>query len=596
MTVDRPRFSRVLLNVRGPWYRFHVGGQADERDGRKPQGAPTTSAEPIDLDVGRPTAGGCLNVKHLSTQDGISLCVLYRGEALMAELDPSRAHTMESVLEAVYWNDAILFSVDAGRGVVRVYANRCCSLPAMWTGSPNGVTVSNRVVPDLSTSVGPADVDPVGWAEALVFDAPLRERTVLRAVRQVPAGHVLQIERGKASVTRYRSLRLSGERAGPEALLVDEAVDLQRTAVARTVAPAGPISLPISGGLDSRGIAAFLSHEQRERARSVSFGAPGSLELRFGGAIAERLGLPWDHHVLDRRHYLDVVGWDLGEAGGGMSHAMHAHVLAAVAKLPDAGNSQVLIGFMGDPAAGAECGHEPPVRDAASSLHRLLVEHGYTAADLERCFSHEVAAAILGDLESMRDECIVANTEGELAEYYFCVERQAKLITHVFSAISLTGDLPGYPYLDGGWGRFYHSLGASYRKDRRIQRLAIDSGAPALNGIGDTCRTRGWLRVRRRLRRRLQSAVEVASAGRMTIPNPHQTENLPAVVNQILRPALLSSLGHLRSNGLIGADLSVRLARRRYSARGIHGVFRVLSLSHIMISALPEPRAPRGQD
>jgi hypothetical protein len=275
--------------------------------------------------------------------------------------------------------------------------------------------------------------------------------------------------------------------------------------------------------------------------------------------------------------------------------------VAAVAADPAAARSHVLIGFMGDPVAGAECGHRFEGRTAEEGATQLLAAQGYSLRDVEMFFPRTIAQQILEDVEHLWQECLLRNSVEAFAEYYFCVERQAKLIAHIFNMIPMAAATLSFPYLDGDWARFFHSLHPRHRVRRRIHRLAISIGVPRLDQIGDTSPHGGFVHRRQRALRHFQSAVEVASGGRWTIPNPYQTENLPAVVNQFLRPILIPALAALRRDCLVTSALATRFERPRYSSKGIHGMFRIISMHQILNSPIQAPetvstgsRAPRS--
>ncbi|MGP9539030.1 asparagine synthase-related protein [Brachybacterium sp. AOP43-C2-M15] len=125
----------------------------------------------------------------------------------------------------------------------------------------------------------------------------LGDGTLLRGVRQVPAGTTVRIDRVSGAVTGRleRRLRLR-EPDGADlaafttafATALDEAMRrLYERADGRVIA------LPLSAGLDSRLLASLLARDGYPNVRTFTYGLPGNAEARASERIAASLGLPW---------------------------------------------------------------------------------------------------------------------------------------------------------------------------------------------------------------------------------------------------------------------------------------------------------------
>lgn len=169
------------------------------------------------------------------------------------------------------------------------------------------------------------ELPPYCWqaiCEFLALEFPLADRTFFEGIHVFPGGTFLVLDAGGPSWHPYWTVRYRApdepRARQPEAYL-DEALNLYRQAVARRMA--GPIGLPVSGGIDSRLIAALAT---RRDVPALSMGAPDSDDLRFARQVVQVLGHP--HIVLPLpQDYLAQNAHETIALGDGMSSLFHAH-------------------------------------------------------------------------------------------------------------------------------------------------------------------------------------------------------------------------------------------------------------------------------
>ena len=121
--------------------------------------------------------------------------------------------------------------------------------------------------------------------------------TLLKGLYQLLAGTFLtwpMSERTPIIHRYFRYMPLTPV-ANSEADLVDALAVATDQAVSRMVDEAGgrPIWVPLSGGLDSRLIAAKLREIDYPRVQTFSYGLPGNTEAQLAKLVAQRLGLSW---------------------------------------------------------------------------------------------------------------------------------------------------------------------------------------------------------------------------------------------------------------------------------------------------------------
>jgi asparagine synthase (glutamine-hydrolysing) len=136
-----------------------------------------------------------------------------------------------------------------------------------------------------------AKLDPTAVVEYLAFGYVSGERTLLEGVRKLPAGHALRVRDGRVDVFEYWDVL-------PPDNLDERPVDEQlleqlEAAVAAALVSDVPVSLMLSGGLDSSTIAALAARHTNPHdltAYSVSFGLPDD-ESDAAARLAGDLGL-----------------------------------------------------------------------------------------------------------------------------------------------------------------------------------------------------------------------------------------------------------------------------------------------------------------
>ncbi|MDP9270176.1 MAG: asparagine synthase (glutamine-hydrolyzing) [Chloroflexota bacterium] len=135
-------------------------------------------------------------------------------------------------------------------------------------------------------------LDAAGVVEYLAFGHTAGERTLVEDVRKLPPGHALRIRDGAVDVFEYWDPLAAGAPA-PEEPLADDLRTRLSEAVAAAMVSDVPVSMMLSGGLDSSLIAALAARHSDPRdltAYSVSFGLPDD-EAAAARRLAHDLGI-----------------------------------------------------------------------------------------------------------------------------------------------------------------------------------------------------------------------------------------------------------------------------------------------------------------
>ena len=195
-------------------------------------------------------------------------------------------------------------------------------------------------------------VDPIAMAQFLCFDHVLGNRTLLSEVQLLPPAQLATFSDGRlAGGAHWRLVFPEVYQVRSEEDYLEELIHHLKQAVNRQARGDLPMGVSLSGGLDSRTIAAFLSEIPRTgRLHTFTFGIPGCHDARFARDICAVLGT--QHHFYELRpDYL----LDIAEQGvrltDGMQNCVHMHMLAPLPA--EAQHVRALyIGFMGDVLMG----------------------------------------------------------------------------------------------------------------------------------------------------------------------------------------------------------------------------------------------------
>jgi hypothetical protein len=307
--------------------------------------------------------------------------------------------------------------------------------------------------------------------------------------------------------------------------------------------------------------------------------------------VADVLGVPWHRYVLDKQHYLkDFTQIYLSSAG--VSHLMHCHGVGAICgELP--GHRQVVTGFMGDPVQGADCCINADIVSADKAVDHLFTKALPRGDLVKGLFSSDIVDGIRDDISKIYNECIEKNDSTSFDEYYFIVERQSKLITHIFNSMLPYCDSIGFPFMCGDWARLFLSLPQPLRVNRHIYKLSLAKRFPELVTIPDTstyspitksARTVHIRRIQRRITSSSQRVLQAATKGRISFPNPFQTENVPYMITSVLHHRLKQATENLVKRGLINESISAILKPRLLPRLSCHAAYRVISLNQLLES------------
>ena len=209
--------------------------------------------------------------------------------------------------------------------------------------------------------------------------------TLYKNVKQLQAGECLVYANNQLAVERYYIFEHSEpENYNEEALLVKLDV-VAKDSIQRLIEYANgrQIVIPLSGGYDSRLIAALLKEANYDNILTFTYGKKGNKEAAYSKIVAESLGLKW--HFVEYTEALWQQAWQTEERkcyqlfGSGWSSIPHVQDWLAVKIMKEQGivdSSAVFApGHSGDMVAGS---HIPSfIHENLTTRYRKedLIEH-----------------------------------------------------------------------------------------------------------------------------------------------------------------------------------------------------------------------------
>ena len=213
----------------------------------------------------------------------------------------------------------------------------------VWMAESGGVQLfAGELKALLAAGVEPS-LDLEAWSQFFAYEGALSGHSPLEGVALLAGATRLEISRGrKKAHTRWR-YRLEPEDVGDVEEWADDFAQLLDAAVRRRL---GNVGLALSGGYDSRCVGSILAKRAPDT-KALTFGQPGSTELRLGTEVARILGLPHRTEPFEPG-YLARGAAETVWLSEGAIRAFHAHHLYLRPLLTKDGAGAVLINYGGD--------------------------------------------------------------------------------------------------------------------------------------------------------------------------------------------------------------------------------------------------------
>jgi len=309
--------------------------------------------------------------------------------------------------------------------------------------------------------------------------------------------------------------------------LVEEMYELSRRAIADVLKKRTGWLLPLSGGLDSRLIAA-VSAEMGMTLPTYTFGAANSRDVLYARQVARTLGLPWQQISLSN-DYLARYARPWANLFGSAMHFHGMHQMLFLDTLAQERPGPILSGFLGDALSGY--GSRFVYELHSSGAKPQIVPEGYThwsVPEVEKLMKMPVGGA----LEELSCEITRAIEKVPAPRYqqirYLVLWSRQRFFTYFNSMLSDYWRGVATPFINKAYARFCYSLPRAVMDDRRLladvfqryypQMAAIPStywrpGMP----VGEPIKPTGSYFLQRRIAQKLPG---LSRFGRLRLFNP----------------------------------------------------------------------------
>jgi asparagine synthase (glutamine-hydrolysing) len=314
----------------------------------------------------------------MSNEDG-SIRVVLNGEIynfpelreeLMARGQAFRTQSDTEVLLRLYEHEGppcvsrlrgmFAFAVwDATARQLLLARDRVGKKPLVYAEVADGLVFASEIAALLQDDRIPRELDLTALDQYLTHLYVPAPRTMLRAVRKVPPGHVLICREGCRELRPYAALSFAEKWSLPEAEWIERVRGALTDAVRVRLMSDVPLGALLSGGVDSSAVVALMTQLTGRPVRtfSIGFAEDAYNELPYARQVAQRLGS--EHHELVVRPDAVAVLPELVRHYGepfGDSSALPFYYLAQMAR------GQVTVALSGDGGDEAFAGYERYVK------------------------------------------------------------------------------------------------------------------------------------------------------------------------------------------------------------------------------------------
>lgn len=308
------------------------------------------------------------------------------------------------------------------------------------------------------------------------FGYTLGTRTLLEGVSSVEAGSLVLLNpdgsTSTSSFVDYRRLSVLIDEEAEFHALFEKALDQSFT---RLLDAAGSrtLAVPLSGGLDSRLLLAWLTRLGASHIQTFTYGKPQAKEVGISRGVAQAFALPWVS--VDYTPEKITAFWSGPEAeafrranwcGVSLPHVQDSYALHEMCRSGWLGEDAILL--PGHTIVGN--GHDedfvlslPP----AGELARLIASRHASAQGRDRIINEEplISHEILRAAQQVRFDGSPASALSWV-EWFNLRERQAKYINHSMRAYEFYERTWAAPMLDLDMWQAWLAGGLSFTKDR----------------------------------------------------------------------------------------------------------------------------------
>jgi len=399
--------------------------------------------------------------------------------------------------------------------------------------------------------------DKTGFWETLLYESALGCRSLFENVIQIPSASFLRITPDlKWSIKRYWTINYEINKNISKKQFLQQSYE-RFDHVFVGLNPEKHYLLPISGGADSRLMAAFMSkHLPKEHIHPVTYGFDSRiLEYRYAKQVCSVLGLPAPifHHLTPDSYIRNRES--LAEITGGCISIQNSHLFDCCNHKGNLGSPDAICAYgYSDGIVGFDAEQTDEKKGRLDNCDYLLqVVHSIREFDMPL----QISDAIRGDLSPIFQEWKGLSSISSFNEYIYLTERNTKF--HLLISDMLRDNFHvQIPYADPLIRDFYFSIPNKFRHFKLGTIAMMEKYFPALQKIKTVGSLFGKERFKHPLRYshfRLLNFLNYLSAGlvkdKVTFLNPYQTETQGYNLRKYHRVLLETAVDYLHDNNII---------------------------------------------
>ncbi|MEM9507434.1 MAG: asparagine synthase-related protein [Cyanobacteria bacterium P01_E01_bin.35] len=189
---------------------------------------------------------------------------------------------------AVVWQDGSVFAA----------TDRVRSIPLLYSTAGNCLILAARIE-DILKQNNYQELDSASALEFITFGYVTVDRTLRQNIQQMQPGEILKFNSNPAQLSLHRYFLYLPTATSDHSFdhLQDELEAIFQRCFHRLASQLNgePIFIPLSGGLDSRLVAAMLKKVGYDNVICFSYGRYGNAESKISEAVAQSLGYRWEY-------------------------------------------------------------------------------------------------------------------------------------------------------------------------------------------------------------------------------------------------------------------------------------------------------------
>lgn len=334
-----------------------------------------------------------------------------------------------------------------------------------YTATVGGGRIASSLEPAVvaAAGFGPNDFSMPGMLCLLMNGHFLGDLTLYKAMQSAPPDTRLVWDASGLTLTRLDTVTVTCDRWETSwDDLVDEMHQVTYQAISQVLGSADRWVLPLSGGLDSRLIAA-VGADRRVDWRAYAWGEPQGTDVVCSREIAASLHIPWKHVPLDSG-FLDSYTHQWSALFGSALPFHGMYQMSFFDSLSLDGSTPCVSGFLGDVLTGHSWMHRPVNGVIYSDLWNTV----WTPEELKSLFLEPIDVAleelISIALDLWPSEPVPDSMRGTL---YDLRTRQRRFTSFQVTLASMHS-LVGIPFLNREFAQFGLSLPRTARDGRRL--------------------------------------------------------------------------------------------------------------------------------